>query len=343
MRRALRRAGVLLVAVAAASVGAARAQAPAQTPQQAQQALPEGTLVAPGQMIAPELALASGGPIGREVAPLLGREPLLLVYWRPRDGQGEKALARAAKLAPAGVRFLQVAVIAQNQPESDIAERLAANGVTGQPPRQDPGHFGIMVGVDAMPSFVLIDATGVLRAVGGTDITHNAAIGTTILEAATLAAKKQPVPTLGFIKPSRAYRLLDAPLPGIGVGEFGSADERPLEQLLAPKRRTLLVYWAPQCTHCREALPKLAAWYPHRPADLDVIDIARGDAPAQIDEAAKFASAFPWTHVVDRQRFGSLRLQVSETPTAFVIEPDQTISAVHTGGGIDWAKWLGSR
>lgn len=343
MRRALRRAGVLLVAVAAASVGAARAQAPAQTPQQAQQALPEGTLVAPGQMIAPELALASGGPIGREVAPLLGREPLLLVYWRPRDGQGEKALARAAKLAPAGVRFLQVAVIAQNQPESDIAERLAANGVTGQPPRQDPGHFGIMVGVDAMPSFVLIDATGVLRAVGGTDITHNAAIGTTILEAATLAGKKQPVPTLGFMKPSRAYRLLDTPLPGIGVGEFASTDEKPLEQLLAPKRRTLLVYWAPQCTHCREALPKLAAWYPHRPADLDVIDIARGDAPAQIDEAAKFASAFPWTHVVDRQRFGSLRLQVSETPTAFVIEPDQTISAVHTGGGIDWAKWLGSR
>jgi thiol-disulfide isomerase/thioredoxin len=318
------------------------------SPSAAQASRPGGDLVlfAPGDKVVPEILLAGGGPAGRDLAPLVGKDVLLLVYWRPRDWASERALTRAVRNAPRGVTVFPVAVIATTQPKGDVAERLKATGLESLPPRQDQGDLGLRLGVEQVPCLVLLDRSGVVRAAGGVDIGQNGPTGWSILDAAAALAARPPadgVPTLGVLKHSTAYRLAGEKFPEMGVVELDSDRAHNLADLFPAGKRVLVVYWSPQCPHCRDALPKLAAWYAKRPEDLVVIDVARAEFPTMADEARKIVSPYPWIHLLDTQRFGNRALLASETPAAYLVGTDRAVTGVHTGGGIDWERWLGTR
>ncbi len=334
LSRAARRALFALV-LAATCVSAARAQ------------MGPRTLVNPGDAVTPQLLQDQGGPAGRELAPYIGKRPVLLVYWRPKEAASEQALvnavAAAQVVAPEAV-VLPIAALAANQPPSDIPERLAQMGLKHFPPREDTGQLALALGLRMVPAFVLIDAGGVLRGIGGSDITQNSATaGISLAEALTLASRGAPVPTLGVLASDPVYRMLGQKLPDAAVTELDGATYRKLSQYTGKDKRLLIFYWSPSCPHCKAELPRLMNWYrTKRPADLQLIDIARADAPELKTEAPQLVKDEPGTHLLDVDKSASLALRVRETPTVFLVGKAGEILGIKTGGNIDWDRWLSS-
>ncbi len=306
-------------------------------------------LVAPGDAVPPGLLLQQGGPLGRELAPRLGKTPILLVYWRPGDARSEQALVMALQEQQRSAPALQayaVAVLAARQGSDVLRTRTDALGIPASITRQDPsGQLARLIGVATAPSFVLVDAAGMLRLVGGGDVQQNSQKGVTIAEAMASASRGQAVPTLGILPSKEVYQLLGKIVPPMSGTLLDGETPKTLESYRdGGKKRLLVFYWSPNCPHCKRALPKLLEWYnTERPADLELVDVARGDVPAFATAVPKIIEQYPWPHLLDKDRTIGRKLLVRETPTSYLISSDGEILDIKIGGNVNWTKWLGRK
>ncbi len=304
-------------------------------------------LVAPGDAVPAQLLSSQGGAAGQELAGFVGRRPVFLVYWRPKDPVSEANLVSAAEVhqaaAPDAV-FFPVAVLAAAQSPDDVKGRLAALGLPNVQPRLDgSGQLATLLGIRSAPAFGLIDAGGVLRLAGGSDLTQTGPNGVSIGEAVALAGRGAPVPTLGVLQPQPVYRLIGKPLPDVAVTELDGRTWRKLNSYAAKGKRLLVFAWLPTCPHCKTELPKLRDWFLRtKPADLAILDIARAETPALQEDARKIIADYPWTHVLDVDRNALRALMVTETPTIYLVGTDGTIQGIQVGGPVNWEAWLGS-
>ncbi len=301
-------------------------------------------LVAPGDALKPALLEQQGGPAGRVLAPYVGKQPVFAVYWRPKDPLSEQALVNAYNVAQTvapKVAFLPIAALAARQSPSDIAQRAGELQLRHMTVPEDNGQLAILLGVKAVPAFVLVDAGGVVRLVGGVDVTQNAASGMSIAEALALAGQGAAVPTLGVVSSDPVYRMLGQTLPDVALTELDGATWRKLREYLAPGKSLLVFYWSPSCPHCVSLLPKLRAHFENRRSqDLVLVGIARGDAAPLRADAAKMMAGFPGVHLLDVDRSAMGALMVRETPTAFLVSPKGEVLAIRAGGDIDFERWL---
>lgn len=303
-------------------------------------------LFAPGQSIPAAVLQNEGGRAGRELLNFLGKRPVLVVYWQPRNPTAESALISAYNavrdVAP-DVAFFPVAFLGSGQSPSDVSAALTRFGYASLPSVDDSGPLARVLGFNKLPSFALIDAGSVLRLVGGSDISQNSQQGPSIFDAVLMAQKGQPVPTLGVLNARPVYRMLGKALPELAVTELDGKTYRKANELVGAKKRTLIVYWLPSCTHCREALPKLRDWYVSaKPADLQIIDISRGDIDSMRQEAGVIIKDYPWnSHFLDVTAEAGKKLMAMETPSAYLVSADGEIIGIQVGGSIDWGRWLG--
>ncbi|MFN7964783.1 MAG: TlpA disulfide reductase family protein [Acidobacteriota bacterium] len=303
-------------------------------------------LFAPGQSIPAAVLQNEGGRAGRELLNYLGKRPVLVVYWQPRNPTSESALISAFNtvqdVAP-DVAFFPVAFLSSGQSPSDVTAALARFGGGSLSSSDDSGPLARVLGFNKLPSFALIDAGGVLRLVGGSDISQNSQQGPSIFDAVMMAQKGQPIPTLGVLNARPVYRMLGKLLPELAVTELDGKTYRKANELVGAKKRTLFVYWLPSCSHCREALPKLKDWYSKaKPDDLQIVDISRGDVDSMRQEAAAFVKDYPWnTHFLDVTAEAGKKIMAMETPSAYLVSADGEIIGIQVGGSIDWGRWLG--
>jgi thiol-disulfide isomerase/thioredoxin len=253
----------------------------------------------------------------------------------------------ATATAPEAV-FLPLAALAQGQPPAEIPERLAALGLKQFAPHEDTGQLALKIGIRAVPAFVLVDAGGVVRAVGGSDITQKSKQGLSIAEALAIASKGASTPTLGFLTSNPVFQWLHQKLPDLTIAELkvaGAADPgqdnlvyRKLSQYYGRGKRLLLFYWRPGCAHCEKVLPDLRAWYEaKRPADLNIVDITRGDT---LKDAKSYIRDYPWVHSFDMDKSVMQRLKVDETPAIFLVSTAGEVTGIRTGEKIDWDAFL---
>ena len=193
-----------------------------------------------------------------------------------------------------------------------------------------------------------MDAGGVLRAVGGSDITQKGKTGLSIAEALALASKGASTPTLGFLPSNPVFQVLHQKLPDLTVGELKVADPadpgadtlvyRKLSHYYGAGKRLLLFYWRPGCAHCEKVLPELRAWYEAKhPAGLNIVDITRGDT---FKDAKGYIKEYPWIHAFDTEKTVMRDLKVSETPAIFLVSSTGEITGIRTGEKIDWDAFL---
>lgn len=305
------------------------------------------SLAVPGERLEAALLQSQGGPVGRALAPVVGRRPLFIVYWRPGDALSEQALKQAVEaasiMAPEAA-FAPVAVSAAGQKAGAVQERLAHLGIQGVQPYEDGGgSLARVFGVRALPSFVLVDAGGVLRLVGGAGLSQASESGLTIGEALAKAGKGQPVPTLGKLPTNPIYRLLGAQLPEVKVTDLGEGRLARLSDYLEPGKKTVIFYWLPTCGHCKTELPRLRRFVEQtKPQGVKVVDLVQAPTAELVRQARGFISSFPWPHLADTDKSAGRALLVRETPTVFVVDEDGEILAIRVGAGVDWDRWLGS-
>jgi protein-disulfide isomerase len=332
MRSRLRTPGCLLVVLAATAAAG-----------EAQLANPSG--FAPGERIeAPRLEAA--GATGVRLGSLIGVRPVLVVYWRPGDALSERALLGAARVqsdVAAGVQLFPVGVLAAGQSPSRISQRLGELGLSKLPGHTDSGQLARLLGVRRVPTFALIDVTGVLRAVGGSDVGQESASGESLIGALAAAARGEPVPTLGVLPARPVYQLLGKRLTDVAATEPDGSTWRKLGEVIEPGTRTLVFYWSPTCPHCKEALPALRKWHDSgKPDDVRVVDIARADNPRLRREAAELIEGAPWRHLLDLNYGAGRKLLVTETPTSFLLDETGEVLSIQVGGDVDWGAWVGS-
>lgn len=301
------------------------------------------SLIAPGDPLPPELLVEQGGSAGRALAELIRKQPVVMVYWRPDHSTSEQTLVataeRLGKEAPA-VKLIPVAVLAAGQSPDVIGERLTALGLKGYPELQDGGQLAMMIGIRQVPSYVLVDAGGVLRLIGGADLSQGVPGGGSILEAVRKAAEGKPVPTLGALSSDPVYQLIGAELPDVSGTALDGKTWLSLREQVNGKR-LLLFYWSPNCGHCKAALPELREWYTSKkPDDLVVIDICRADSASLKNAAPAIIQSYPWTHVLDVDRSIGRALLARWTPTSYLVSSDGKIVDIRLGGNVDWDEWL---
>ena len=305
------------------------------------------SLAVPGERVEAALLQSQGGPVGRALAPVVGRRPIFIVYWRPGDVLSEQALRQAveaASIMAPDAAFAPVAFTAAGQKAGVVQERLAQLGIQGVQPYEDGGGaLARVFGVRALPSFVLVDAGGVLRLVGGAGLSQAAEGGLTIGEALARAGKGQPVPTLGKLPTNPIYRLLGAQLPEVNVTDLGEGKLARLSDYLEPGKKTVIFYWLPTCAHCKTELPRLRRFVEQtRPKDVKVVDLVQAPTAELVRQARGIISDFPWPHLADTDKSAGRALLVRETPTVFVVDEKGEILAIRVGAGVDWERWLGS-
>jgi thiol-disulfide isomerase/thioredoxin len=301
-------------------------------------------LIAPGDPVPKELLLEQGAAAGRALADHVQKRPVLMVYWRPDHATSEQTLAstseRLSDEAP-GVTLLPVAVLAAGQSPDVIGERLTALGLQGHAELHDGGQLAMMIGVRHVPSFVLIDAGGVLRLVGGADLGQRTPDGQAIVEAVRKAGEGKPVPTVGVLPSDPVYQLIGKPLPDVAGTALDGKSWKKLRSYMKDGKRTLIFYWSPNCGHCKRALPELKEWYQStKPSDLAIIDIGRADSPSLKQKVPPLIESYPWPHVLDVDRSIGRALMARWTPTSYLVSPDGRIVDIRLGGNVDWAEWL---
>ena len=335
MKKHLRRASLLLVLLLAAAA----------LPAWAQYGAP--SMVAPGERLEAGLLQSQGGAVGRALAPVVGRRPLFIVYWRPGDVLSEQALRQAveaASIMAPDAAFAPVAFTAAGQKPGAVQERLITLGIKGVQPYEDGGGaLARVFGVRALPSFVLVDAGGVLRLVGGAGISQASASGLTIGQALAKAGKGEAVPTLGKLPTNPIYRLLGAQLPEVNVTDLGAGKSARLRDYLEPGKKTVIFYWLPNCAHCKTELPRLRRFVQQtKPADVKVVDLVQAPSAEAVRQARGITADYPWPHLADTDKSAGRSLLVRETPTIFVVDEDGEILGIRVGAGVDWERWLGS-
>ncbi len=304
-------------------------------------------LMTPGRQVPARLLVDQGGLTGAELSQVLGRRPVLVAYWRPGDALSEQALVTAADFLRENakdVAFFPVVVLAASQSEQMLQKRLSELQLAKQRVYQDAGKLARIFGIRKIPSFVLIDAGGTLRLVGGADIQQNGESGVSIGDAIIAAGQGKAVPTLGVLPSEPVYRMLGRKFPDLKGQVLGSDERRELSSYLVDGKKMLVFYWSPSCAHCKAALPLLNAWYEeNKPKDLVIMDVARADSIYFSRAVPEMVGKYSWVHLLDTDRSISRGMLVRSTPTAYLVAADGEILGIKVGGSVDWSEWLGSR
>lgn len=311
----------------------------------AETAAPAMVRFEPGKPLDPAV-LANLSETGKDLAPVVGKDAVLMVFWRPRDESSEKALVEAARLAqsePKGLVFFPVAVLAAKQPHDEIGQRLEQLGLRLIPPRYDSGRLPAAFGLQQVPGFAVVDASGVLCATGGRKLVQPGRGGVTLAEAVRCAARRQAVPMLGALPQQPVYDLIGRDVPDTMLVPLDGSGPRSLHSCLPDHQCAVLVAWLPNCPHCKKLLADLRDWCTaNRDAAPAVIGVTRADSPEQRETALAVARTLPFPQLCDTDRSFFRGLLVTLVPTVILVDGEGRIARVHVGGDLDLADWLGN-
>jgi len=342
-----------LVLASAAACGVALAQATPPLPG----AKPTLAPVKPAEFGAPfpaskftNLNASSGQPASVDLATVLGKKPVVFVYWMAGNARSEKILIEAQKLVESlGPAKDKVALIAVASPQygstdtAPIKQRAQAIGLQ-VPSLYDEG-FRILQELDVhtVPDIAIVDGQGALRLTNGGSLKqvleYKMDVGAAIRRVATTGqlGTYGPLPTYYPVTEMIGQKYVDFTAPSITDGV-----SRSFSSLFASDKINVIVFWSVDCPHCKAAMPKLNDWFKTHPDGVNIVTAARvtDDATKTRTEEYCRLSGFTFQTLADKDlQIGSL-YQVISTPTLVVIRPDGTIDSVLLSGETDLGQAL---
>lgn len=295
----------------------------------------------------PNLNAQAGGEARIDLAEVIGRKPVVLLYWIAGHPRADLALERLQALADElGADKLAVYGVAVQRPgrEADvIRKRLAELGVR-LPVLDDAGfRIGQQLQVQSVPSLTILDAEGRLRLSNGGALHQVLGYEETVETAIRRVAEARSIRTYGFLE--RYYpvkELVGKPCPDFKAPLLSNSVEQRWSSLLKSDKLNVLIFWSVDCPHCRTSLPEINDWLRNNAASFNVVTAA-----SVVDDASKFKTkqfceinGFVFPTLVDRDnKIGDL-YQVTSTPTILIIRPDGVVDSVLLSGQQDIGKKL---
>jgi peroxiredoxin len=307
--------------------------------------------VEPGGAFPPGLKLQvlnSGGkdPAPLDLRPVVGKKPLVVCYIALGEPLGEEALVglqeRARGAWKGRVEAMGALKPSGGTTPSEVRERLSLLGVDLPVVLDSDFTLGTSLGVTTAPSLSLVDAKGTLRIADARSLKQEVAAGLKLEQAIESAARGGEVPTVAKLpRYYPANELVGESFPDFMLKQFEAATRVKLSDRVAAgggKKMVALLFWHPNCTHCKKAMPGIVVGWETYQKYIDLVSVVALKNPDEVRNAEDTIRAHHMSFPVleDEGRRVTDLYKVVSTPTMFFIKPDGKVDSVYTTGEVNF-------
>jgi peroxiredoxin len=305
-----------------------------------------GEPVPPGKFA--NMNSAPGQPASVDLASLLGKKPIVVVYWMPSNARSEKILQETQAIVDS-TGADKVVLLSFAAPPFGSTDTTALKARTAElklkcPVLYDEGFRLLQqLQVHSVPNVAIIDIEGKLRLSNGGSLKQTLEYKLDVEGAIRRVASTGKLGTYGMLQMYYPVTELvgkkcpdfDAPLLSDGVSHS-------FNSMLSSTKVNVLVFWSVDCPHCKASLPKLNDWLKGHQEGMNVIGAARVTDDATKTRTAEYCriSGFVFPTFVDKDMQIGGTYQVISTPTVVVIRPDGVVDSVLLSGETDLGQAL---
>ena len=291
---------------------------------------------------------APGQPPSVDLAAVLGKRPVVFVYWMAQNPRAEKILLETQSAVEAigadKLTVLSFAAPAYGSTDTEpIRTRASALGLRC-PVLYDEGFRVLQqLNVHAVPNIAVIDGEGKLRLANGGSLKQTLEYKLDLEGALKRVATTGKLGTYGAL--AQYYpvtELVGKKCPDFDAPLVNDPVSRSFSSMLSSDKVNVLVFWSVDCPHCKVTMPRLNDWLKTNPAGMNVISAARVTDDATKTRTSQYCkiSGFVFPTLVDKDLQIASAYQVVSTPTVVVIRPDGVVDSVLLSGESDLAKAL---
>jgi len=288
-------------------------------------------------------ASGSGGRVN--LGTVIGKKPVVFVYWIPGRARSEQMLldiqrmageAGDAKLAAYGIVRARAGLTVPQ-----MVERIQALKVSLPVLNDEEFRLGQQLSVRTVPSVAILDAAGKLRLASAGSLKQELEYKLDVEGAVARVASTGAIGTYGVLpRYEPVNEMVGKRAPDFEGPSIDGGGTQRWSSLLDPHRVNVMVFWSVDCPHCKKSLPVLNDWLRENPGAVNVVSVANIMDDAQKTKTRDYVKlnqlVFPT--IEDRgMRIGEM-YQVTSTPTILIIRPDGVVDSVLLGETSDYGK-----
>lgn len=292
----------------------------------------------------------AAGPAKVDLATVLGKQPVMFVYWIAGNPRSEKVLQEAEALAKAAGPKLAVFSIASPPMGSTdlnpIRQRLSEMKVQVPCLNDDAFRLAQQLSVKAVPSIALVDASGALRLVGAGSPKQSVEYKLTVADAIKRLGQTGQVGTYGELpRYEPVVELFGTKPPAFDLPAAEDGIPRSSKSLLASDKVNVFVFWAIDCPHCTQFMPKLNAWVKDHRDAVNVVSLARVMNDTLKTRTQEFVrvNGFVFPTLIDKDFVVAQQYNVVATPTILILRPDGTADSIMPPSETDFDKFFAAK
>ncbi len=295
-------------------------------------------------------------PKALDLGASLGKLPVIICYFMLGEPAGEETLLTVQQMAngpvKGGADFFGATRPGKKFTIGQAVTRLALLGVSIPVIVDERFELGAALGVAQAPAISLIDAEGVLRINEAKSLMQLVRGRASMADAITAAVRRKPIPTVKELP--RYYpvtelvgtRYSDFTLKTFkGTDRVKLSDHVGSDHVGKEKKLTGLLFWHPNCTHCKVALPSIMTAYRRYQKLLDfvsVVDIKNADEARNAEDTIK-AHGLTFPVLEDEGRRVHDLYKVVSTPTFIFVKPDGTVDSAYTSADVNYFTVIQAR
>ena len=298
-------------------------------------------------------ALLPGGssPAPLDLGASLGKRPLVICYFSLGEPESEETFMTVQKVAQGQAKgradFFGAIKPGKRFPIEQAMTRLSLLGVSIPVIVDDCFELGTALGVSAAPAISLIDAEGVLRIPEAKSLKQYVQGKGSMADAIAAAIMKRTVPTVRQLP--RYYpvnEMVGGKFVDFNLKKFRGTERVKLSDHVGKEKKlTGLLFWHPNCPHCKLVLPSMMIAYQTYQKLLDfvsVVDIKNADEARNADDAIK-AHGITFPVLEDETRHVHDLYKVVSTPTLVFVRPDGTVDSAYTSADANYFTVIQAR
>ena len=325
----------------ALSISMVSAQAQSATPARVGAAFPG---LADVQAIRPD-GEADGNLQPFDLQQAMSGKLVIFFYWLAGDETSEGVLKEVAVWAEGKDDLALIAVVPpRGKTAGDVAKRMAALDLA-IPCIWDVGYrLQQTLRASSVPYMSVVDKGGMVRLLGAYNLRHKVMADISLERYLDTALGGGGAPSI--VSLPRHYpvtELIDEPYRDFSLIPVPNGDVVRLSEHVKEGQYALLVFWSPDCGHCKKELPVLNDYYKKNSEHLSLIGIVKASDQGIRQRTADFIRIhqLDWPTVDDKGFAVFKDYLVRSTPTTIVVNPSGIIETVLLGSEVDLEKELG--
>ena len=274
-----------------------------------------------------------------DMSSILGKKPVLLMYFAAGDSKSETELKALNALARVYKSFEIYGVTrARTKRMMQLSyKRLEKLGISLPVLVDEKGLLKYYTMTRQTPAYTVIDAKGMVKLVGAASLTERVAENTSLMAfLQKIAAKKKTTFIRAMGYSPNCYNMVGKKAPVFKASNALTPGAVSLTATLKKdKRPTILVFWSVTCPHCQAVLPVLNSYYKKNKTRFKVLTLASVTTPSLKQKMRSFAAkhSFSLSVLDDLRGKISNSYYVMMVPTFYLVDSK----------GMIRATWMGSK